>query len=361
VTRQRSGSDEDFDLGPREREILKALILAHVSTGEPVGSKTVAVTAREVGSAATVRAAMGVLEDKGLLVQPHTSAGRVPTDAAYRLYVDRLMGRPRMAATSATAIDAALERVRGELDDLLVEASRLLSRHSAQVGIAVAPELRRIVVERIEFARLAGRRVMAILVGRSGVVHHRMLELDEPVDQDELDRVSRMLNEQFGGMTLPTMREALLHGMAEERARLDRMFARSLELGRRAVEVEDGDADVFVEGTANLIDQPEFADLGRMRALLSALERKERLVRLLGSVLESRGVQVLLGSEAPGTLPDGLSVVASRYRAGARVMGAVAVVGPTRMPYARTVALVDHLARRLTLLLTDVDSGGVPE
>ena len=353
----RKASREPIDLAPREREILRALIHAHVLTGEPVGSRTVAESGRDVGSSATVRAAMGVLEERGLLAQPHTSAGRVPTDAAYRLFVDHLMEPARIPAASAQQIDAALRSVGGEFEDLLAQASRMLSRFSSGVGLVVAPEIRRIVVERVEFARLGGRRVMAIVVGRSGVVHHRMLEVESSIDQEELDRVSRYLNDEFRGMTLPRMRDELVRRMTEERARLDRLVSRSLELGRQAVELQDDeDAEVFVEGTANLLDHPEFADVGRMRALLFALDEKTRLLHLLGGVLDGGGVQLFIGSEAPDAALDGISLVASRYQAGERALGSIGIVGPTRMSYVRAFALVDYLARRLTELLTDSDT-----
>ncbi len=356
MSTSRKATREPFDLAAREREILRALIHAHVLTGEPVGSRTVADSGRDVGSAATVRAVMGALEDRGLLAKPHTSSGRVPTEAAYRLFIDHLMGPARIPAASAQQIDDALRSVGGEFEDLLSQASRVLSRFSSGVGLVVAPEIRRIVVERVEFARLGGRRVMAIVVGRSGVVHHRMLEVDPAIDQEELDRVCRYLNDEFRGMTLPRMREELLRRMSEERARLDRLVSRSLELGRQAIEVEDDETELFIEGTANLVDHPEFADVGRMRSLLSALDEKTRLVQLLGRVLDGGGVQVLFGSEEPDAPLDGISLVASRYRAGERALGSIGIVGPTRMSYVRAIALVDHLARRLTELLTDPDT-----
>lgn len=344
-------------MSPRERDILRALVRAHVLTGEPVGSRTLASAGRDLGSAATVRAGMSSLEDKGLLAKPHASAGRVPTDAAYRLFVDHLMGRPRMGACDAQAIEAALRSVRGEFADLLAEASRQLSRHSAHVGVVVAPELRRIVVDRLELVRVSSGRILAVLVGRSGSVHHRMLEAPEDVPQEELDRVSRFLNDEFGGMTLPRMRAELVRRMGEERSRLDALVARGLEIGRRAVDVDDDvEGEVFVEGTANLLEYPEFSDVERMRALLSALDEKKRLVQWLGRVLESTGVRVLIGSEDPDARLDGISLVASSYRAGERVMGTVGIVGPVRMPYGRAMALVDFLSRSLTHLLTEGDT-----
>ncbi|MBZ5639158.1 MAG: heat-inducible transcriptional repressor HrcA [Acidobacteriia bacterium] len=340
-----------IDLDPREREILRSVIQAHILTGEPVGSRTVS---RERGldlSPATIRNIMSDLAEKGLLAQPHTSAGRVPTDRGYRLYVDRLMGPARMAPAQAQAIDDALVRSRGEIPELLGEASRQLSRFSNHVGVVLAPELRRIVVEHLEFVRLERQRVVAILVDRAGVVHNRILDMEEPLEQEELDRIGRHLSEQYSGFTLPRMREAVLRRMSEETAQCDHLVAASLELGRRAVDLESA-SDLFVEGASNLLGSPEFANLQRMRSLFRTLEEKSRLVELLNRILEGEGVQVVIGRENPVSDLSDLSVVASTYGAGDRVMGTVGIVGPTRMEYARAIALVEHLARVLTRLLS---------
>jgi heat-inducible transcriptional repressor len=339
-------------LDAREREILKSVIQTHVLTGEPVGSRTVSTGTKLDLSPASIRNIMADLEERGLLVQPHPSAGRVPTDAAYRFYVDQLMGPAKMPRLEAQAIDEALLRSRGEIPELLGEASRQLSRFSHHVGVALAPEFRRVIVEHLEFVRLEGARVVVILVDRSGVVHNRILDVTEPLEQEELDRIGRYLSEQFAGYTLPHMRETLLKRMAEETAQCDRLLAKSLNLGRQAVEAGDAGTDLFVEGASNLLSAPEFADVERMRALFRTLEEKSRLVGLLGRVLEGEGVQVVIGRENPLADLANCSLVASTYGSGNRVMGTIGIVGPTRMEYARAVALVDYLARVLTRLLS---------
>lgn len=342
----------DDPLDEREREILKSVIQAHILSGEPIGSRTIS---RGIGldlSPATIRNTMSDLEERGLLVQPHPSAGRVPTDRAYRFYVDRLMGQARVAAQQAHAIDEALLRSRGEIPELLAEASRQLSRFSHHVGVVLAPELRRTVVEHIEFVRLDGSRIVAILVDRAGVVHNRILEVEESFSQEELDKVGRDLSAEFGGRTLPEIREALAVRLTEERAAYDRMLAARLELGRRAVEGDGGATELFVEGASNLLAAPEFTDIERMRGLLRALEEKGRLLDLLGRVLEGEGVQVVIGAESRVSDLSDVSLVASTYGAGGRILGTVGIVGPTRMEYARAIALVDYLARVLTRLLS---------
>ncbi len=328
------------------------MIRGHILTGQPVGSRSLS---RGIGldlSPAAIRSTMADLETRGLLTHPHTSAGRVPTDLAYRLYVDHLMERPRMEAHHAQVIDEALLRTRNEIPELLAEASRQLSHFSKQVGVVSAPEIRRIVVEHLEFVRLDARRVVAVLVGRSGLVHNRILDAAEPREQAELDRIGRYLSEKFHGKTLLETRQILLERMAEETAAYDRLVSRSLELGRRALEANASSAEVFVEGASHLLDEPEFADLDRMKGLLRTLEEKNHLIDLLSRVLEEQGMHVVIGRENPVANLAECSLVASTYGSGGQVLGAVGIVGPKRMEYARAIALVEHLARVLTGLLS---------
>jgi heat-inducible transcriptional repressor len=333
-------------LDDREERILRSVIREHIMTGEPIGSRTVSKGRRLDLSPATIRNTMAELEDRGYLVQPHTSAGRVPTARAYRVYVDRMIQTPRMAAAQVEAIDQAMLKRRGEITDLLGEASRQLSRFSNQVGVVLAPEFDRIIVEHLEFVRLDNRRIVAILVGRSGVVHNRILFVDEPMEQEELDRIGRYLSDEFHGRTLPQIRELVAEKLQEERAAYDLLMSRGLELGRRTIE-DDGEAEVFVEGTSNLIGSPEFADPDKVRTLMQALERKRTLVDLLGRVLSGGGVQVMIGEEQSSADLAGCSLVATTYGTENRVMGTLGIVGPQRMEYAQAIALVAHLAQVL--------------
>jgi heat-inducible transcriptional repressor len=332
----------------REALILKSIIREHVLTGEPIGSAAVLRGTRLALSGASIRHIMATLEERGLLSQPHTSAGRVPTSRAYRLYVDHMIPRPRMALAQAQEIDRALWRSSREIDELLAEASRQLSRGSHQLGIVMAPDLRRLLVERIEFVLVGAQRVVAILVGRGGVVHNRILDLPQPLDQGDLDRIGRHLTHEFAGRTLPEIRNLLWHRMSQERADYDRLVATSLELGQRAVAAEGLEAGVFLDGASNLVSSPEFNDPEKLKNLLKALEEKRALVDLLSRVLEGNGVQVLIGDENPSADLAQCSLVASAYSSGDRVMGTVGIVGPTRMEYARAMALVDYLARSLS-------------
>jgi heat-inducible transcriptional repressor len=353
MTKDPTGRTDVGDLDDRSGEILKSVIQAHVLTGEPIGSRTLSRGSGLDLSPATIRNVMSDLEERGLLSQPHASAGRVPTELAYRLYVDRLMSRPPIDIGHAQEIDEALQHRRGEIPELLSEAARQLSRVSQHVGVVLAPDMRRIVVEHLEFVRLDAQRVVAILVDRAGVVHNRILQLEAGFDQPDLDRVGSELSRRFAGQTLPTIREAIARELLEEQSAYDRRRARLLELGRDALAVDGEATEVLVEGASNLVGALDFNDLERTKELLRTLEQKGRLVDLLENVLTGQGVQVVIGHENPVSSLSDLSVVATTYRAGDRVLGTVGIVGPTRMEYARAIALVDYLAHVLTRFLTN--------
>jgi heat-inducible transcriptional repressor len=335
----------DVVLDARRSAVLKAIVVEHIQSGEPVGSHRVAREARLELSPASIRNIMAELEDDGLLFRPHSSAGRLPTDRAYRLYVDNMISRPQVSAYHAKAIDRALARSRGEVAEMMSEASRQLSLISNRVGIVLAPDLRRIVVEHVEFVRLDRERVLAILVGRSGIVHNRILTVEGMLDQRQLDAAGRYLSEEFRGSTLPRMRARLQARINEERAAYDMLLA--------ALQAEGCESAIFVEGFTNLLGLPDFADLDDVKSLFRALEEKGRLIDLLDRVLEGDGVQVVIGEENPLSDLARCSLVASSYGPQGRAVGMVGIVGPTRMHYSKGIALVDYLAGALTKMLSD--------
>jgi hypothetical protein len=231
------GGAADEGLDRRERAILRSVIREHIHSGEPIGSRTISRGPRLDLSPASVRSIMADLEARGFLTQPHASAGRLPTAKAYRMYVDRLMERQRVGPQQTAAIERALFEARGEVADVLAEACHQLSRFSNQVGLVLAPALERVVVEHVEFVRLDEERIVAILVGRSGVVHNRILRVEESFEQAELDQIGRYLSEEFRGHALTEIREILRQRMSEERALYDRLMAagpRAQEDARRS-------------------------------------------------------------------------------------------------------------------------------
>jgi heat-inducible transcriptional repressor len=354
--RKRHISGDEPQLKDREAEVLRCVIEAHVQSGEPVGSSRISKVSGLNLSAASIRACMAKLEELALLSQPHTSAGRLPTDKAFRIYVNQILNRPRTIEPSgAEDIDRALMHSRGEIPDMLGEASRQLSHFSQQVGLVLIPDLHRVIIERVEFVKLDNQRLVAILLGRSGVVHHRILEIDQLLEQTELDRIGQYLTSEFGGVSLTRMREVLIQRITADRDAHDRLERLGHKLGRQAVDPDGSEQSILVEGASNLFGSPEFADMKVMQNLLKTLEDKQVLVDLLSRLLDRRGVQVVIGEETESPDLSPCSVVASTYHSGDRIMGSVAIVGPKRMAYKSVIPLVDYLSKVLSRLLSGPD------
>jgi heat-inducible transcriptional repressor len=292
------------------------------------------------------------LEQKGYLRQMHVSSGRVPTDLGYRFYVDEVVGA---GAVHTEALEQIRERLGRRLNvpELIREASRTLSAASHQVGLVRGPQLASARFEHLEVRRVAPQRALAIFVTASRLVQTRLLELPEDWQQPELDALCRVLNERFCGLTLGEVRARLLVVMAEEKAMFDTLVERALELGRRAFSGEEEEQELLFDGAANILEVPEFADPGRMRALVQAMEEKSRLCRLLDQCLSTDRVRIFIGGELP--LPElaGLSLETAPYRREGQPVGVLGVIGPTRMAYERIIPIVvcaaDSLSRRLSL------------
>lgn len=334
-------------MNDRHQGVLRAIVQDYIRTAEPVGSRTLS---RKYGfslSPATIRTIMSDLEESGYVAQPHTSAGRVPTDKGYRLYVDNLMDRAPLSREEVERIEQRVGPSAAEADDLLREAGKLLFALSPYVAVALAPRLQDSRFQRVEFVSLARDRVLVILLADSGLVHHKTIMVEEAVTQDDLDRMARYLSDLLKGRTLHEVRDLLVAQMAEEKALYDRLLAQALRLGAQAL-AGDTEADVYVAGAARIADQPEFADIQRMKSLYTAFEEKSKLVILLSECLRGGGCRVFIGSEIPVQDIQDLSVVASPYRRQGQILGVLGVLGPTRMDYGRTVALVETTANLLS-------------
>jgi len=345
--------DSDDPLEAREVAVLHSVVRAHIASGQPVGSVAVARCSDLGLSSASIRAIMCRLAERGFLSQPHRSAGRLPTDQGYRSFADRVVRRPpQVPAAEAREIEQALAASHGALSDLLEVSSRQLSQLSHQIGIVLAPDIIRVAVDRLEFVPLGGRRVMAIIVGRGGAVHHRLLVLEQDVEPVELERVGRFLTDDYRGHTLVEILEMLRRRRNEERATFDQLQGWSLTLCREAVEAVVDEGGIFVEGALNLLDGDILPDLDVVRALFRTLEAKQRLIDLLGQLVEGRGVQVVIGDENEMSDLSQCTVVASSYGAVAEKLGTVGIVGPKRMEYAKVIPLVGYLARVLSARLS---------
>jgi heat-inducible transcriptional repressor len=339
------------ELSPRSRDILRTIIGHYIRTGEPVGSRTISKMTWEGLSPATIRNVMADLEEMGYLTHPHTSAGRIPTDKGYRFYVDTLLPAGGLGPQDRALIDTSLEGFGGEFSEAMEVVPKLLSRLSEHVAYLLAPPPSDAVLKHIEFVRLHPRRILVVFVNQAEVVSHRVLDTEEDYDQSGLEQAGRYLVTEFGGSTLGDIRRRLVSLMAEEKARFDGMLHDAVTLGTKYLDAESDQRRLVVEGTANIINHPELADLDTMKNLFATFEEKHRLVKLLDRYLDPDRPRVLIGSEAADLARGRLSLIASPYRLEDGGTGWLGIMGPTRMEYERALALVDYISRLFSNLL----------
>jgi heat-inducible transcriptional repressor len=336
-------------LNDRSKQILEAIIEDYIATAEPVGSRTITRRHDMQLSPATVRNVMADLEEMGFLASPHTSAGRVPTDKAYRLYVDSLLEVRKVAREERDEIRRRCQLAGRDVGAVLKETSRLLSSVSHYMGIVAAPRFASNVFRHIEFVKLGGKRILAVLVSRSGSVQNKIIEADEEISSADLVRMANYLNGFLEGLTIASVRQRILEEMEDEKTRYDHLMSQALKLSQQSLD-ENG-AELFIEGQGNFLEQPEFADVSRMKEIYRAFEEKGQLIGILDRCLEAPGVHIFIGSESPIGQLGGMSLITSTYMTGKNTMGVLGVVGPTRMGYAKVIPIVDYTARLVSKLL----------
>jgi heat-inducible transcriptional repressor len=338
-------------IGDREREILTAIVETYISTGEPVGSRTLARSSREGLSPATIRNVMSDLADSGYLEQPHTSAGRVPSPEAYRYYVEQLTGKARISSEDEGIIQGSLHGIT-DVQEFMERTSHVLSLISKNVGVAVALGGPRNALDHVYFSRLGDQKVLAVVVTKSGVVRDRVLRLD--ISQADLDMATRYINENFRGWTIETMRSELARRLEQERGEYDRLMASVEQLYRQgALSADENPQAVFVEGAANLVAGEE--DRQRLQEMLKTLEEKQKVVSLLSAYLDAKqeAVRVVIGLDQALPSMRNFVLIGAPARVGGEVMGSLAVLGPTRLDYQHTITAVSYIARLFDKVLNE--------
>ncbi len=336
-------------LTDRSKKILEAIIEDYIVTAEPVGSRTITRRHGVSLSPATVRNVMADLEEMGFLASPHTSAGRVPTDKAYRLYVDSLLSVRRIARDERHEIHRHCQLTGKDIGEVLKETSRLLSSMSHYMGIVAAPRFTATILRHIEFVKLSGRRILVILVAQNGIVQNKIVKADEEFSTDDLVRMTNYLNELLQGLSITEVRARLLAEMENEKNRYDALLGKALHLSEQTLAGDD--AEVFIEGQANILEQPEFADVVKMKEMFRTFSEKGVLVNLLDRCMDAHGINIFIGSESHLNQMNGLSLITSTYMSGKNTVGVLGVIGPTRMGYAKVIPIVDYTARLVSRML----------
>jgi heat-inducible transcriptional repressor len=331
-------------LSQRQELILRLVVDAYLASGKPVASKSIAEGEEVEWGPSTVRAELAALEAAGYLTHPHTSAGRVPTDAGYRLYVDSLIASG--ASPAAAGVELELSRLRREVDAAMRETTAALAQVTDLMALVTAPAQAAATIHRVEVLRLQPTKVMAIAIASTGAVAKRVFDFDEPVDPGLVEWASSYLNESLAGMSVGARMIANRLAGAEQ-GETEARFVATLSPTFTELEGEAGEA-LYMEGAARLLSDAHVDDLPRADRLMTALERRAGMLGMLRSALEERSVFVWIGGEIPQPELRSVSIVGANYGLGHRNLGSVGVVGPLRMDYATAIGSVRSAARELS-------------
>lgn len=338
-------------LEPRTEAILETIITEYITTGEPVGSRTVS---RKKGidlSAASIRNIMSDLTECGYITQPHVSAGRVPSDQGYRFYVNNIMARRTLRPAEEQVVIEGLIRAAGmEIRDMLRQSSAVLADLSRKAGVVAAMAASGQRFQSIDFIKVAEQRILVALVSTGGLIQNKLIYDEDSLEQDALERYSRMLNDMLKNLDLRQARERIERELALEKTRMDAMLAKALHLGHDVLSQESG-REIFIEGQSNMLDEPEFSNIEQLKALLVTFAEKSKLLKILDKTLEAKGIQVFIGSEHGLDEIETCSVVAYPIRTRDTIVGSIGVIGPKRMNYRKMVTLVDNTGQVLTRLV----------
>jgi len=343
-------------MNERAQILLKTLVEYYIREGHPVGSSTLARESRLDISSATIRNVIAELERLGLVHSPHTSAGRVPTTKGYRLFIDNLL---TIKPLPETQIRNVTERISKEAHTkgVLEAASNILSGVTKLAGVVTLPNRKQSILRQIEFIRISDDRVLAILVFSDRDIQNRMIYTTRPYSSEELLRLANCLNSEFLGKEIKDVRAAIVKEMEETKANMDRIMLHAIEMANKVFQQEDdldkGSPDYVMAGEFNLMNYEEMADINRLRQLFEAFNEKRSILQLLDHSLKAPGVQIFIGKESGFDVLGECSLVTATYSANDQVLGALGVIGPTRMAYDRIIPIVDVTAKVLGTVLNN--------
>ena len=334
----------------RIKNILQTVIIQYIYAGEPVGSGMVSKRHIPRLSPATIRHIMSEMEEMGYLMQPHASAGRIPTDKGFRFYVDSILKIKELPQSEREKINARCQRSQ-EIENIMSDASSIMSSLSNCMGVVLAPKFDNVFIKHIEFIRLGRTQVMMLLVSNSAIVQNYIVRIEEDLKQHDLERMSAYLNSIAKGLTLRKLKKKIIEEMRKEKTLYDWLMAKALKLSKAALdEGKNRNAgNIYVEGKANIFDQPEFIeDAEKMKLLFKTFEEKSVLVKVLDKAMDANGVQIFIGPESGFDEIRECSVVTAPYSNNGNIFGTLGIIGPMRMNYSRVIPLVNYTADLLS-------------
>ena len=343
------------NMDERKKSILKVVTDDYITSAEPVGSRTIARRYSLGLSPATIRNEMADLEESGYLEQPHASAGRVPSEKGYRYYVDVLMSLQKLSLKDVEHIYTELDKHHREIETIIHKTSRILVQMTKYPALVLSPQYQTANFRHIQLVKLSESTILVLVVTDTGYVENKMIELENEVSTEDLDRLSVLLNEKLRGVSLKDLRSALLNEIRSEVIFHDHFFNETIKLLIKAIE-NKGNERVFIDGAAKILEQPEFADLQKFKPIMGLLEEEERLYKILTAT--NRGANVKIGSENQELGVQDCSVVTASYEINGRAVGVIGVLGPTRMEYGKILPIVENTADILSELLTEICKRG---
>lgn len=338
------------NLTERERLVLQSLINYYIATAEPVGSKTVAQKYRMGISPATIRNTMQYLEDMGLITHPHTSAGRVPTDKGYRVYVDSMMGKEALTPSEEDQIRREICADYAAVEDILEQTARVLATVSRQLGVTIAPRFDKGILTRVNLIPVADKKILVVLAVKHGLVRTVLLEAESSIELEQVEKTANMLNERLSGLTLGEIKDSMDQRLKETSEADPKLIKLFLDSTDSLLNITDPD-QMHLGGTTNIVDQPEFKDREKLRSLIEVLEEKKLLAELVSAKGIKEGITITIGKEIERGEMQSCSLVTSPYKAG-KVRGTIGIIGPTRMRYSRLASMVEYTARLLSDMLS---------
>lgn len=338
-------------LDDRKKKILQAIVEDYVSTGEPVGSRTVAKKYDLGMSPATIRNDMADLEEMGLLQQPHTSAGRVPSDLGYREYVDKIMKKQSLSREDINNINLKLNETIKEINYLIKQVSNVISQVTRYTSVAITPQLKERTIKHLQFVPVDKTKILLVLVTNDGIIKNFVIKVNKEYNADILYTVSNMLTEKFTGFSLENINDRFIKEVIDSGLLENDILTAIFETLRQNVYSQTS-AEVFLQGTSNIFNFPEFSNIDKAREFLEALDEKSFLVNLLGRVNDEK-INITIGSENIYNEIRGCSLISTSYWIGNRHIGTIGVIGPTRMDYAKVISCVEYLRNKLMHLINN--------
>lgn len=339
-----------MQMDERKRKILRAIVLDYIATAEPIGSRTIARKFDLGVSPATIRNEMADLEDLGFIEQPYTSAGRIPSDAGYRYFVDCLMDPQVLSEEDKETIERESMKRIHEIQEVISHTSKLLSELTNLTSIVLGPHKGKSTFGKMHFLPYQPGQVIMVIVKENGVVENHIIDVGENLTAEELQQVAGVFNQKMRGYSLGQVKRGLLHEIYSELSRQRLLIDNALDMLRAILDDHEGEERIYLGGTLNMLNQPEFKDLAKVKTLFRVFEENESLRKMLHPYPE--GLNVTIGGENMIKEFRDCSLISATYKVNGLTIGAVGVLGPTRMDYAKVIAIVDFMTRSLTEVLT---------